>query len=238
MLVKSEGIILQNIKYADKKIILKVFTKNFGLLSFYAVVSKAPTSKIKTASVLPLSIVELSFPHKQNKDIQQLFEVNLLFVPYNIGRNYYKLAIAQFINEVLVKCIKEHLPNEELFEFVAETFKSLNESEDGFSNTHINFLLELSKHLGFEPLNNFNTQNQYFDTREGKFSPMAMSYPIGLNKEQSLLFSKTLNANTSTLPLNRDERNEILESFLALYKMHVSGFGDLKSYGVLKELFA
>lgn len=237
MLVKSEGIILQNIKYADKKIILKVFTKNEGLLSFYAVVSKAPTSKIKTASVLPLSIVELSFPYKQSKDIQQLYEVNLLFVPDYIGRNYYKLAIAQFINEVLIKCIKEHIPNEALFEFIIETFKQLNEAQEGFSNSHIYFLLELSKYLGFEPLNNYSSNNLFFDMREGRFTPMALSYPIGLNKEQSLLFSKTLSTNIFDLPLSREERNEILESYLALYKMHVSGFGDLKSFGVLKELF-
>lgn len=238
MLVKSEGIVLQNIKYADKKVILKVFTKDQGLLTFYAVTGKAPSSKVKVASVLPLSIIELSFPLKQNKDVQQLYEANLIYVPDQIGRNYNKLAIAQFLNEVLVKSIKEHLPNEELFEFITGTFKALNESEEGFANMHVSFLIELTKYLGFEPHNNFSSQNIYFDTREGKFTPFAVSYPMGLSKEQSQLLTKVLASDSLHLSLNRNERNDILESLLAIYKMHVAGFNDLRSFAVLKELFA
>ncbi len=238
MLAKSEGIVLQNIKYADKKVILKVFTKQHGLLTFYAITGKAPTSKVKVASVLPLSIIELNFPFKQNKDVQQLHEANLIYVPDQIGRNYNKLAIAQFLNEVLIKCIKEHLPNEDLFEFITGTFKQLNESEEGFANAHIYFLLELSRYLGFEPHNNYSSQNIYFDTREGKFTPFAVSYPMGLSKEQSQLLTKVLSSESQQLLLNRNERNEVLESLLAIYKMHVAGFNDLKSFAVLKELFA
>lgn len=237
MLVKSEGIILQNIKYADRKIILKVFTKQYGLITFYAATGKSPNSKIKNAAVLPLSFVELSFPLKQNKNIQQLYEVNLLYVYDSLGKNFHKLAIAQFLNEVLIKCIKEHLPNEELFEFVITTYKWLNETESGFSNLHIYFVFQLTKHLGFEPHNNYEPHNLYFNTREGKFTPDPISFPMGLNKEQSALFAKVLSTDILTMPLVRSDRNEILESFLALYKMHVEGFNDLKSYDVLKELF-
>lgn len=237
MLVKSEGIVLQNIKYADKKSILKVYTKQHGLLTFYAISSKSPNSKIKTASILPLYQIELSFVLKQNRDVQQLTESNILYTYEGISRDYHKLAIAQFLNEILIKTIKEQIPNEDLFSFVTTTYKWLNESEAHFSNIHIYFLQELSKYLGFEPHNNYTSDAPYFDVREGRFSSMALSFPLGFTKEQSALFAKLLNADVLTTGMSRAERNEVLECWLSLYKIHVAGFNELRSYEILKQLF-
>lgn len=237
MLVKSEAIILQNIKYADKKAVIKAFTKQHGLLTFSTIITKSPQSKVKPAGVLPLTVTELSYNLKQNRDIQLLTESNITYVYDDIPRNYLKLAIAQFMNEVLIKCIKEHVGNEELFAFVVNAYKWLNEAKENYSNLHIYFLLELSKHLGFEPNNNYSATDKYFDTREGKFTPIELGFPLGLNNIQSKLFSYSLGEGLLNKPFTRAERNELIESYLAFYKMHVAGFSDLKSPAVLKELF-
>src|SRR5688572_4977666 len=113
MLVKTEGIILQNTKYADKKLILKIFTKQYGLLTFNAIAGKSPSSKVKIATTLPMQYVEISFVLKQNRDVHQLTEASLLYVYDDITRNYNKLSTTQFLNEVLTKCIKEQSSNEE-----------------------------------------------------------------------------------------------------------------------------
>ena len=237
MLVKTEGIILQNIKYGDKKLILKVFTKHHGLVTFNAVASRSPTAKIKPASTLPLQLVELSFNWKPNKEIQQLSESNLLYVFDDVSKEFNKLTVAQFLNEVLVKCIKEQHPNEELFDFIASSYKWFNESKKDYNNFHICFLFELSKYLGFEPHDNSDKENSYFDTREGKFTAHSLSFPLGFDKNQSQNFRKVFDANLLGKPLGRGERNELLECLLAYYKMHVAGFNDLRSYAILKELF-
>lgn len=237
MLVKTEGIILQNIKYGDKKLILKVFTKQQGLVTFSAIASKSPTAKIKMASTLPLQLVELSFNLKANKEIQQLNEANLLYICEDVSKNFNKLATAQFLNEVLIKCIKEHHPNEELFDFITSSYKWFNESKEDYNNFHICFLFELSKYMGFEPHCNFDKENCYFDTREGRFTPTSLSFPLGFDKTQSETFLKVFDANLLGKPLGRAERNELLECLLAYYKMHVAGFNELRSYAVLKEMF-
>lgn len=237
MHVTTEGIILQNIKYGDKKVILKVFTKRYGLVTLNAIPSKSPNSKIKTAGILPLQHVEISFSLKQNREVQQLTEANLIYVFNDVSRNYYKLAVAQFLNEVFIKCIKEQSPNEELFDFIVSSYKWFNESSEGFNNFHICVLFELSKYLGFEPHNNYDKENIYFDTREGKYTTISISFPLGFDKAQSRDFLKIFDANLLSQPLNRAERNVLLECLLAYYKMHVAGFNELKSYEVLKELF-
>ena len=91
--------------------------------------------------------------------------------------------------------------------------------------------------MGFEPHNNFDSQNCYFDTREGRFTPTSLSFPLGFDKMQSQTFLKVFDANLLGKPLGRAERNELLECLLAYYKMHVAGFNELKSYAVLKEMF-
>ena len=237
MLVKTEGLILQNIKYGDKKLILKVFTKQHGFITLSAIVGKSPTSKIKSASTLPLQLAELSFNLKANKDIQQLTEANLFYVCDNISKDFNKLTVAQFLNEVLIKCIKEQHPNEELFDFIISSYKWFNEATYGYNNFHICFLFELSKYLGFEPHNNFDVHNTYFDTREGKFTPVLLSFPLGFDKSQSKHFLKIFDADLLGKPLGRAERTELLECLLAYYRMHVAGFNELKSFEVLKELF-
>lgn len=237
MLVKTEGIILQNIKYGDKKLILKIFTKQHGLVTFNAIASRSPTAKIKPASTLPLQLVELSFNSKPNKEIQQLNESNLLYVFDDVSKDFNKLTVAQFLNEVLVKCIKEQHPNEELFDFITSSYKWFNESTADYNNFHICFLFELSKYLGFEPHNNFDEQDCYFDTREGKFTSFSLGFPLGFDRTQSQSFRKVFDANLLGKPLGRAERNELLECLLAYYKVHVAGFNELKSYTVLKELF-
>jgi DNA repair protein RecO (recombination protein O) len=237
MLTKTEGIILQNTRYADRRSILKIFTRQYGLVTFTAVKGKSPSSKVKAAAMMPLQYVELSFNFKQNQDVQQLAESSLLYIFDTISKEYNKLASAQFINEVLVKCIREQHPNEELFDFIIASYKWFNETEKGHNNFHICFLIELSKYLGFEPHNNYSEHNTYFDTREGKFTPVSLGFPLGFDKQQSLHFLKIFDANLLTAPLTRSERNELLECLLAYYKMHVAGFNELRSYRVLKEMF-
>lgn len=237
MLVKSDGIVLQKIKYGDRKYMLKILTKKYGLLNFSAVTGKSANSKIKIGSILPLTSVEVCFDLKLNKEIQQVIEVNCIEVRDGISLDYSKLAIAQFLNEVLIKSIKEHTPNEELYDFIHHSYQWLNNAEKEFSDMHIFFLLELSKLLGFEPHNNYSESATYFDTREGRFTSCSLSFPLGFDADQSKLFSQALAGEVIKLPYSRNERSVLIECLMAFYRMHVTGFNEMKSLEVLKEIF-
>jgi DNA repair protein RecO (recombination protein O) len=238
MLVKTEGIVLQNIKYADKKIISRIYTRHYGLLTTHAVIGNSPQSKIKSATILPLHQIEISLTLKQNREVQQLIEARSLCVYNNLSRDYGKLAISQFLNEALCKCLKEQTANEELFNFISEAYKWLDEQEKNFSDFHIYFLFELSRFLGFEPHNNYTPETIYFNTQEGKFTALPVSFPMGLDKQQSELFLNLFDGGLMEKKFNKTERAELLECLLAYYKMQVAGFNELKSMAVFKEMFA
>lgn len=236
MNVKDIGLVLQNIKYADKKNIIKVFTKQHGLITCLARVSKSNSSKIRPSNLMNMNLVEIEFNLKQNKDIQLLTEVNCYYVYDSIHKNIHKLSIVQFINEVLNKTVKEQSAQEELFEFVSESLIQLDGMMGSVSNFHHYFLIDLLKHFGFEPSNNYDQYNKYFDCREGKFCPVEFPGPIGLNEKSSELLSMALSSDLVSSKLNNAQRSDLLESILSYYRFHIPGFNDLKCLEVLKEV--
>lgn len=237
MLYTTQGIVLHNIKYADKKIISKIYTKDFGLITANVNVGSGPKAKIKSGVIQPLTQIEFVISLKENKEIQQLSEVKCLFVYTDLQTNFSKLCIAQFLNEVLYKCLKEQTPNTDLFDLICHTYQWIDQADAGYLDTHIYFLFELTKHLGFYPANNRDKQLAYFDTLEGKFQSSIKSFPLGFDFWQSELFADLFSYSLSNQKkLNRSERLALLDCLLHYYKMQIPGLMDMKSYQVMQEM--
>lgn len=237
MRVSEKALILQSIKHGDKKYILKLFSRQHGMLSAAVNVGQSKTSKIRSSAVMPLNFIEAELIFKENKDIHLLTELSVYKAQSNIHQHISKLSIAQFMHEVMLKTLKDQHEHAALFEFVEECFDYLNEANEGYHNLHLHFLLELSKHLGFEPQNNRNDSSLFFDVREGRFTETAMVWPFGLDQAQSALFSETLRCNFFTTRFSREEKHLVLDVFLNYFAFHIPGFGILKSPEVLKEVF-
>ncbi len=237
MLYTTQGIVLHNIKYADKKIISKIYTKDFGLISASITVGNAPKSKIKAGVIQPLTQIEFVVSLKENRDIQQLSEIKCLFVYTDLQSNFNKLCIAQFLNEILYKSLKEQSPNEALFNLICDTYQWLDKSTDSYVDSHIYFLFELTKHLGFYPVNNRTNNLCYFDTLEGRFCETTKSFPMGFDHWQSTLFSDLFSYSVSNQKkITRTERVALLDCLLHYYKMQIPGLIEIRSYNVLQEM--
>jgi DNA repair protein RecO (recombination protein O) len=236
MRVSDKAIILQAIKYGDKKLILKLFSRKHGLLNAAVVVGNSPSSKIRSGSILALNLLDIQFIKKQNSEVHRITEASCYYINSNFAASISKLSIAQFLNELLIKCLKEQSANEDLFDFIEDCLKFLNESETGHVNLHIYFLFELTKYLGIEPNNNYDLRNYFFDCREGRFSSLNLSFPLGLDKEDSLLFSEALKVNCLTEKMSNQQRQKLLDILLAYYQFHVPGFNQVRSLEVLREV--
>jgi DNA repair protein RecO (recombination protein O) len=237
MRVSDKAIVLQAVKHGDKKYILKIYTRNHGMLSVAVRVASSSNSKIKSNAVLPLSLLDTELVIKENKEVNQLNEASCYYVNSNISNSLTKLSIAQFLNEVLIKVLKEQSANNHLFDFIETCLKFLNDSEQCI-NLHLYFLSELTKYLGIEPQNNFSASYPYFDCREGRFSALGLTMPLGLNKQDSLLFSEFLKINSLKTNISNSQRQTLLEIFLNYYKLHIPGFNDVKSLEVLREVIS
>lgn len=238
MRVSDKAIVLQCVKRGDNKHILKVFTQQHGLLSLSAVVSRAPSGKVRPAHVLPLSLIRAEILMKQNRDIHTLTESSLYQVNNGIASSIQKLSIAQFINEVLLRSLREQYPNAVLYEFIETCLGYLNDSEDTYLNLPVYFLKEFCAHLGFEPQNNFDQKTPYFDCREGKFTELSLPPPLGLTGPDSIEFSKFITASSLDSAYTNQQRRNLTEMLLNYYRVHIPGFNELKSYAVLREVLA
>jgi DNA repair protein RecO (recombination protein O) len=232
MRVSDKAIVLQAIKHGDKKFIVKLYTYNNGLVTASVAINK----NIRQSNIFPLSLINAELILKQNKDVHQITEVSSYYILSNISNSFSKLSIAQFLNEVLIKAIKESATNKHLYEFIESCLIYLNDTETEFVNLHLYFLIEFTKYFGVEPQNNHSVQTPYFDCRDGQFSSMTLAFPLGFGREDSLLFSEFLKINSLRSKISNEQRQIILEVLLAYYRLHFPGFNNLRSLDVLKEI--
>lgn len=237
MIVSTEGIVLHNIRYADKKIISKIYTKQFGLVSANIHVGSATKSKIKPGIIQPLNQLELVFNFRENKDLQQVSDARCIHVYNDLHANMYKLSIALFLNEVLYKSLKEQVANEELYNYITHTYQWLDLTEGDYLDTHLYFLFELTKFLGFYPTNNYDNVHLFFDTQEGKFTNYLQSFPTGFNMEQSKLVASLFeNRAKKEIIYTRAQRVSLLECLSSYYKTQIVNIKEINSYKVLQEV--
>jgi hypothetical protein len=90
----------------------------------------------------PLSIVQLTADERSIRTAQ------LSFVPMTTVTDPYKRTIALFISEVLYHVLRHPMPDEPMFDFIAQAIQALDEAEEP-QNFHIDFLIGLAAKLGF-----------------------------------------------------------------------------------------
>jgi DNA repair protein RecO (recombination protein O) len=237
MRVSDKAVILRSVSHGDSKKILKLYTQTHGTLSAVARVGRSNTSQVRSSTIMPLHFIEGIFSMKQNRELHQLTEASCYLSFPAIHVSPAKLSLAQFMNEVLLKTLQDHPANPELFSFVEATLRSLNDSESGYLQSHLFFMRELCSYAGFEPQNNRDRDNIYFDCREGRFGMIDIPFPMGLNENESKLFSEFLKAGPDQV-YSLSERRQLLDILMAYYAMHLPGFSGLRSLDVLRELIA
>jgi len=241
MLEKAKGIVLNQIKYTDSGIVARVYTKEFGRLSFMVKGMRKRKTGKHNILFQPLFILDLEIYYKEFREMQTLREFTASFIPYDIYSDIRKSSVAIFLGEVLTLILKEESPNEELFDFAEESIRYFETSREGFANFHLAFLAGLSSFLGFEPGQRKNTEERFFDMKNGSFETLPPVHGQYSNPENSVilaeLFSSTYD-NVKNIPLSGNQRNEVLDDLLAYYYIHMPGLGRIKSLEVLKEVFS
>ena len=237
MLVKTKAIVLSSLKFQEKSLIVKCFTRSNGLKSYFvrdAFSSRKSNQKI--AYFQPLTILEIEAVHKNKGTLENFKEIKIAAPFHSIHSDIYKSTIVMFISEVLHHSIHEEETNEHLFTFL-ETALHWLDNHDEIANFHLILMLETTKYLGFYP-DISDMDMPFFDMNEGIFTPFhAIS---SLTEHETNLFKKLID-----LKFDNDqkifhviERQIILKILIDYYSYHLDGFKKPKSLDVLKEVFS
>lgn len=240
MLEKTRGIILHQVKYTDSGIIAQVYTKKFGRQSL---IIKGIRGKKKGKQAIffqPLFILDMDIYHKRLREIHLLKEFTVSYSPSDIPFNVLKSSVALFLGEVLYATLKEESPQEELFDFLENSIIFYDNCIEGVANFHISFLTRLTQYLGFEPGPQDDPEEKFFDMVNGSFVTLPPLHGRYFNTEDSRLFAEFLITpydRLNTINLTGQKRNDLLESILSYYSLHLTGLRKINSLVILKEVF-
>jgi DNA repair protein RecO (recombination protein O) len=220
MLHKTRGVVFRFTKYGETSIIVTLFTEVFGLQSYMVNGVRSKSGKNKIALFQPLTLLDLVVYHREHANINRIKEVKCLYPYQSIPTNIKKSALAIFLVEVINKTVKEESHAQELCDFFIRSFISLDQMDERSENFHILFLLRLSRLLGFGA----HHVNEVLGARVAS-----------LEIEQAI--DKLLKSDyMDFVPMQNNQRREILELVLKFYADHMDNLGEMKSIQVLREI--
>ena len=238
MLQKTQGIVLNFIRYKETSIITKIYTETFGVQSYIVNGVRGSRGKpgkktpTKIAFFQPLTLLDLVVYYKKAGQrfaggLNRISEIKCLEPYQSIPYDFKKSGIGIFMAELLGKVLKEEEENTELFTFLRQSLLLFDHLTSGYENFHLQFMLKLSRYLGFPP-GAAKEVNQQLTLAYGGNS---------LDEDEIKALEELIKADYSEhVKLNNQIRRNLLENLLRYYQLHVDNLGELKSIQVLREL--
>lgn len=241
MLQTTQGIVLRTVKYKDSMMIADVYTEKSGRASFLVRMPRSRKSLVKPVLFQPLALVELEADFRSTASIYKVKEARSAYPFTSLPYEPRKSAIALFLAEFLYRAVREEEENRPLYAYLRHSIVWLDECRAGFANFHLVFLMRLSRFLGLYPNLEHYAEGDYFDLQNACFTPLRpqrhANY-IGPAEASRLRSLMRMNYDTMHLfAMNRHERSRCLDVINDYYRLHLPDFPELKSLGVLKELF-
>lgn len=235
---KTRAIVLKAIRYGDNSLIVRLLTELNGVQSFMIKSAFNKNAKIRAALFQPLTLINIVCA-KSRGELGYLKEAGIEFAYKDIPININKNAIVLFICELLTKSIQETETDFELFDFIHHALTHLDEMNGNFADYPLKFAVKLTDFLGFSPNIASYHQGFVFDLEEGCFRHDGTNAVYIIDQQLSALFFRLCNDNIfddSRMNITYQERHHLIEAVIAYYKLHVSGFNEMKSADVLKTV--
>ena len=239
--MKTEAIVVHSFKYGESRLIVDMFTREVGRLSFIVPLPKTPKSRMKKQYFQPMTLLEIECDVRQRVQLQKLKDVRLLSAYASVPFSPEKLALSLFTAEFLYHALRSEQCNEPLFAYVCDAMRWLDAVETGFANFHLTFLMRLSRFLGFYPNLDDYVDGCVFDLRAATFSLQVPTHRDFLQPDDAQRIHTLMRMDFPTMRLyrlSRHDRNRIVDVLLYYYRLHIPQFPELKSLSVLQELWA
>ena len=224
MLFTTEGIVLHFIKYKETSIITKIYTSEFGLKSY--IVNGIRTSKNnKIAFFQPLTLLNLVVYNRPSLTLNRISEVRCSEPFLDLNKDPFKIMVSFFLAEIINKTVKEEMVNEELFRFIKNTLKTLDEMKEKTSNFPVIFLIKLSSFLGFFPSSGIQLL---------QFCEVNNFAEIEVDLLQSIVEAEYQNE----IKIDGYTRKKILTLLIKFYSMNIEGMDSINSAKVLSDVLS
>ena len=239
MVTSTSAIVLSKIRYKDNDIIVKFFTKEYGVISFIVKGGQnSKKNKIKYVYFQELTILEIQFNYNSKRDLQYIKDIEIKHNYTSSHTDLVKVSVIMFLSEVLSNVITHQKRDIQLYNYIEQSliWYDINKSNTYF---HMIFLIELTRYLGFYPdilSNNF----KYFNLEGGSYEKSKTS-EYSITGDSLNLFNQILGIKFDSNPLpalNSKDKMEIINIILTYYKLHINNFKPIKSLEIVKNIFS
>ncbi len=160
------AIVLSKIRYKDNDVIVKLFTKEYGVISFIVKIgSNLKKSKAKLVYFQELTILNVQFNYNTKRDLQYIKDINIKHHYISCHSDLEKASIIIFLSEILSNILVHQKKEVALYNYIEESF-IWYDSNKNISYFHLIFLIQLTRFLGFYP-DETNNNFKYFNLEEG-----------------------------------------------------------------------
>ena len=239
MVTSTSAIVLSKIRYKDNDIIVKLFTKEYGAISFIVKGSQnSKKNKIKYVYFQELTILEIQFNYNLKRNLQYIKDIEIKHNYTSSHTDLVKVSVIMFLSEVLSNVITHQKRDIQLYNYIEQSliWYDINKSNTYF---HMIFLIGLTRYLGFYPdilSNNF----KYFNLEGGSYEKSKTS-EYSITGDSLNLFNQILGIKFDSNPLptlNSKDKMEIINIILTYYKLHINNFKPIKSLEIVKNIFS
>jgi DNA repair protein RecO (recombination protein O) len=245
MLQADVGIVFNHFNYSESSVILKVYTKEHGLVSVLKKGARKKNSRTAAAAFQALSIVSIEYYYADKRDLFTAKSVELWKPFRSLHTNVLKSSILLFINEILYKTIQHQEANEPLYTFI-ENFLIGMDQADFNPNVHLWFIIKLTSFLGITPDIDGYKEGYVFELAEGGFRPVRNSREDSTPETASLIkeimgmnFAAVLGQTQESgthMKIPTQLRRDTLQTLIEYYQIQLEGIKSINSHLVLKDL--
>ncbi len=240
MIYNSQGIVIRNIKYSESSLIVRIFTREHGMLAFLVPGVFSKKSSHKAALLQPMNVLNLTYYYRENRNLNKIKEFSLDNHFLNLNDNLAINAVLVTMSEIIYKSVKEQEKNTSLFDFLKNAISVLYSRQGPYSTFIPFFMLELSRFLGFYPTNNYSEEKPFFHLSNGYFVKDFESSSNCLNAYHSRLFGIVIAHDWKFFDewkIAFKDWSNLMHSMEKYYQFHLDGFTHLNSLEIFQKVF-
>lgn len=231
MILSTPGFVLHTTPYGETSVVAKVFTRLSGLQSFIIKGIRGSRARVKQNLLQPLSCLDMVVYHSPHSDLHHVRELTVRHPA--LPPDPVDAALHFFIAEVLYKSLPDDEPMPLLWDYIER--RDWDAPSPLRRHIPLQFMLELARHLGIQPLDNHSSLTPNFSLQEGRFLPF--QDPTSLSPQLSALLHLYLSAPPLPSSTSPAQREALLDALIAYYQLHLAGFRNLHSHEILHTIF-
>jgi DNA repair protein RecO (recombination protein O) len=238
--IKTRGIVISSVKFAESSLIVRIFTERLGQVSYIVNGVRTARSSARAAMLRPLTLLDLDILHRENKNLQRIKDFRRAHAYALLPFDTFRAASATLIIEVVSKSLRDHDPQPELFEYVYHSLVHLDEMIQMNNDFHLQFLVRYTHYLGFAPQGECEGDTLRFDLAEGSYVDAHHSGKYMLDLTLSKLLYHIDHSQIEqplAIRITRGQRQALLQALLTYFQLHLEGFAGLNSPDVLRAVF-